>query len=117
MADKKEKLAEKKKEKPVQKAEKGTRLPILWETVNTFSQLVITLTGVAVAVMAYLNGNNLLTSALKAGAAMVSIGVILYVVYWMVARGSLDLMASLYKERQDELQKQASGVSTMEFNG
>ncbi len=119
MAAKADKSAEKKKtEKSVApKASKGNRLPILWETVNTLSQLTITLTGLGVAVVSYLNGNNILTCALKGGAAMVSIGLILYVVYWMVARGSLDLMSSLYKEHQQEVQRKSAGISTMEFNG
>ena len=85
--------------------------------VNTFSQLIVTLTGLGVAVSSYIHGSNILTSALKGGAAMVCIGVILYVVYWMIARGSLDLMSSLYKERQLEMQNQSAGLSTLEFRG
>jgi hypothetical protein len=115
MADKADK---KKIEKaPAPKAANGSRLPILWELVNTFSQLIVTLTGLGVAVSSYIHGSNILTSALKGGAAMVCIGVILYVVYWMIARGSLELMSSLYKERQLEMQNQSAGLSTLEFRG
>ncbi len=99
-----------------EKAPKEARLPILWETVSTLSQLTITLTGLAVAVISYIHGSNLLMSAVRAGAAMLCLGIVLYVIYWMVARGSLDMMFSLYQERQKEIRNNSSS-STREFRG
>jgi hypothetical protein len=121
MSPEKEKGSSKKPEKEKKvtapKTPKGTRLPILWETVNTLSRIIITLTGIGVAVMSYFHGSNFLMCAVRAGAAMVSIGLLFWMIYWMITRGTLDLMHSLYDERQQELKKNSSPNSTMEFNG
>lgn len=118
-SEKESKPATKEKEKKAAapRAPKGVRLPVLWETVNTLSQLTITFTGLAVAVVSFFNGNNILMCAVRAGAAMLSIGIVLYIIYWMIARGSMDMMFSLYKERQNEIKQHSSGNSTMEYNG
>lgn len=100
-----------------EKKAKNVKLPVLWETVNTFSQLIVTLLGLAVAVVSYINGSGFLMSAVRAGAAMLGVGLVLWLIYWMVARGSLDLMYSLYKERQSELGGQPGRNSTLEFHG
>jgi hypothetical protein len=119
MADKK--AAPEKKpaapEKKPAKPQNKVRLPALWEAVNTFSQMIVTLLGLATAVISYLNGSNLLISALKGGAAMLAVGLVLWFIYWMVARGTLDLMYDLYFESQKDKDRQAAGNSSVSFNG
>lgn len=120
MADKKNPEPAKKEKAPEQKpakAQKNVRLPILWEVVNTFSQLIVTLLGLATAVISYLNGTNLFMSVVRAGAAMLAVGLVLWVIYWMIARGTLDLMHDLYAVRQKEKESQSAGRSTVSFNG
>jgi hypothetical protein len=120
MADKKKAEPAKKEKAPEQKptkAQKNVRLPILWEVVNTFSRLTVTLLGLATAVISYLNGSNLIVSVLRAGAAMLSVGLVLWFIYWMVARGSLDLMHDLYAESKKQKDNQAGARTTVSFNG
>jgi hypothetical protein len=99
------------------KAPKGTRLPVLWELVNTLGQITVTLIGVAVAVISYLSGATFIMCAIRAGVAMFGVGLILWLIYWMVARGSLDMMKSLYSERQQELARQRGVGNSMDFRG
>jgi hypothetical protein len=87
---------------PSRSTSKGQRLPILWETVNTLSRIIVTLLGVAVAVISYLSGSGYLMSAIRAGAAMLGVGFILWLVYWMIVKGSIDMMSSLLKEQKDQ---------------
>lgn len=82
-------------------AGKGQRLPILWETINTFSRIIITLLGVAVAVISYFSGSSFLMSAIRAGAAVLGAGLILWVIYWMVVKGSISMMKDLAKQQAD----------------
>lgn len=111
--DKKEKAPEK---KPA-KAQNNVRLPILWEVVNTFARLIVTLLGLGVAVISYLNGTGVLMSVVRAGAAMICVGLVLWFIYWQVARGTLDLMYDLYMKRQKEVDLQTGVNSTVHFNG
>ncbi len=87
--------------KPEKAGAKGQRLPILWETVNTFSKIIITLLGVSVAGISYYSGSGFLMSAVRAGAAMLGVGFILWLIYWRVAKGSIIMMTAL-KLKQDE---------------
>lgn len=105
------------KTKQPQKAPKGTRLPILWETINTFGQIIVTLVGIAVAIISYFHGASFLMSAVRAAVSMMAIGLIIWLVYWMVARGSVDMMKSLYEERQLEIQRQQGVGRNMDFGG
>lgn len=103
-----------KNDKPV-KAPKGVHLPILWETVNTLSKIIITLLGFAMFLVSYLNGVSLVMCAIRAGAAMLGVGLILWAIYWMVARGSVDLAHDLLVQRQSEMASKNSGSNFMEF--
>jgi hypothetical protein len=90
---------------------------VLWELVNTLGQITVTLIGVAVAVISYLSGATFIMCAIRAGVAMFGVGLILWLIYWMVARGSLDMMKSLYSERQQELARQRGVGNSMDFRG
>jgi hypothetical protein len=92
---------------------KGKRLPILWETVNTFSKIIVTLLGVAVAGISYYSGCGFLMSAIRAGASMLVVGIILWLIYWLIVKGSLSMMNDLIR-KQGELQSQNNNGS-MEF--
>lgn len=107
----------KKKEQNLPRAPKGTRLPALWEVVSTFSNFIITLLGVSVFVVSYINGASFIWCAIRAGSAMLAVGLVLWLFYWMIARGSLDLAGSLLKERQDEINAQSAADTTREYNG
>lgn len=105
------------KEKQIQKAPKGTRLPILWVTINTFGQIIVTLIGISVAVISYMHGATFLMCAIRAAASMLAVGLIIWLIYWMVARGSVDMMKDLYEERQQEIRRQQGVGRTMNFGG
>jgi len=108
---------DKKNNQSLPRAPKGTRLPALWEVVSTFSNIIITLLGISVFVVSYINGASLIWCAIRGGSAMLAVGLVLWLVYWMVARGSLDLAGSLLKERQDEINAQSAAATTREYNG
>lgn len=99
------------------KSPKNTRLPVLWELVNTLGQILVTLVGVAVAVISYLSGASYIMCAIRAGVAMFGVGLILWLIYWMVARGSIDMMKSLYDERQQELARMSGIGNSTDFRG
>ena len=108
-----------KKEKPqnLPKATKGTRLPALWEVVITYAKIIVTLLGMSMFVVSYINGASLIWCAIRAGAAMLAVGLVFWLMYWMVVRGSLDLAESLIKERQNEINSQFDPSNTREFAG
>lgn len=101
------------KEDQKQSGSKSKRLPILWETVNTFSKIIVLLLGVAVAGISYYSGCGFLMSAIRAGAAMLGVGLILWLIYWMVVRGSINMMGNLLR-KQEEYQNQNNN-GYMEF--
>ncbi len=109
MSPKKNEQEEKKKYEKT--GSKGQRLPILWETVNTFSKIIITLLGISVAGISYYSGSGFLMSAFRAGAAMIGVGFILWLIYWRVAKGSITMMAAL-RLKQDELNNQSRNIMT-----
>jgi len=111
MSPKKDDTSEKKEQKL--SGGKGKRLPILWETVNTLSKIIVTLLGVTVAGISYYSGCGFLMSAIRAGAAMLVVGIILWLIYWMLVKGSLSMMDDLIR-KQGELQNQNNNGS-MEF--
>lgn len=90
---------------------KGQKLPILWETVNTFSRIIVTLLGVAVAVISYFSGSSYLMSAIRGGAAMLGVGFILWLIYWMIVKGSIAMMSDLIKKQENQNNQNGS----MEF--
>ena len=90
------------KSNPSRSGSKGQRLPILWETVNTFSRIIVTLLGVAVAVISYISGSGFLMSAIRAGAAMLAVGFIFWLVYWKIVKGSIDMMGDLLKKQEEQ---------------
>jgi len=105
------------KEPQTPRAPKGTRLPILWVTINTFGQIIVTLVGITVAVVSFINGASFLMCAIRAAVSMLAIGLIIWLIYWMVARGSVDMMKNLYEERQQEIQRQQGIGRSMDFSG
>jgi hypothetical protein len=48
---------------------------------------------------------------------MLAVGLIIWLIYWMVAKGSVDMMKDLYEERQQEIRRQQGVGRTMDFGG
>jgi hypothetical protein len=87
---------------------KGQKLPILWETVNTFSRIIVTLLGVAVAVISFFSGSGYLMSAIRAGVAMLGVGFILWLIYWMIVKGSIKMMRDLVIKQENQKNQNSS---------
>lgn len=114
------KKAENKKEKQTkapQPKKQEVRLPILWETIHTFSRLMVTVLGISVALLSFMNGNTLFISVLRAGASMLVVGLLLWFLYWMTAKGTMDMMYELYHEQQQEKEQQTAVGTTVQMNG
>lgn len=109
--EKRTKADAKKKANPSPSEAKGKKLPILWETVNTFSRIIVTLLGVAVAVISYFSGSGFLMSAIRAGVAMLIAGLLLWLIYWKIVKGSIEMIGDLKKKQVE----QNNQNRTMEF--
>jgi hypothetical protein len=91
----------------------GQKLPILWEVVNTFSKIIVTLLGLAVALVSYYSGSGFLISAIRAAAAMLGVGFILWLIYWKVVKGSIRMMNDLVRKQEEFNTQNQNGY--MEF--
>ena len=80
---------------------RGQKLPILWETINTFSKIIVTLLGLAVAIVSYYSGSGFLISSIRAAAAMLGVGFLLWLIYWMVVKGSIRMMNDLARKQEE----------------
>jgi hypothetical protein len=92
---------------------RGQRLPILWETVNTFSKIIVTLLGLTVAIVSYYSGSGFLLSSIRAGAAMLGVGLLLWLIYMMVVKGSIRMMNDLARKQEEFNTQNQNGF--MEF--
>jgi hypothetical protein len=92
---------------------RGQKLPILWEVINTFSKIIVTLLGLAVASVSYYSGSGFLISAIRAAGAMLGVGFILWLIYWMVVRGSIKMMNDLARKQEEFNNQNQDGY--MEF--
>jgi hypothetical protein len=99
MADKgKNKAAEKQgmpekaetKDKKEKKPSKERPVPILMETAFTFSKIVVILMGLVVGGLSLLAGNDVISSALRSMVAILATGFMLWLITWLVIRGSMN---------------------------
>jgi len=102
-----------KKDESSSAGSRGQKLPILWEVVNTFSKIIVTLLGLAVAIVSYYSGSGFLISAIRAAAAMLGVGFILWLIYWMVVKGSIRMMNDLVRKQEEFNTQSQNGY--MEF--
>jgi membrane protein YdbS with pleckstrin-like domain len=96
-------------------APKGMRIPILWELINTIARIVVLLLGIAVGFLSYQAGCAPIWIAIRSGAAMLALGLLFWLIYWFVARGSLFTMHRLLEKRQQELGSSSRRGGFMEF--
>jgi len=91
------------KEKKEPKLKKQKPMPILLETAFTISRSLVILTGAGVAVLSLLAGNDIVVTALRSVAAILVTGFLLWVITWLLIRGSMNsLITSIRKASQNE---------------
>ena len=67
-------------------------MPVLLETVYTVAIVMIVLAGAATAVVSYLADGNVLMTLVRAGAAMLVLGLLGWFLYWWVARRAIEIV-------------------------
>ncbi len=109
--------ASKKSRAPKKAAPPRRRAPILLEAAYTLFVLVILGTGLSTALISWLAGADLLMVVVRAGGALLVTGLILWIVYWLMANGVVEARRQLViEEAQKRKAAQAEQVqSTMEF--
>jgi hypothetical protein len=94
------------------KKKKNYPLPAMLETVFTFSKAAVVMIGVVVASLSILSGCSPLWVAARTSIAIISLGLVLWGVDWIVARAVIETEIEKAKK---ELEQQQEAQSTMEF--
>jgi len=84
------------------------RLPLMLEVIFSTARLLVIAAGVLVMLLSLISGAALWMSALRSGLAMLSIGLLLWLTNWLVARQALEatrleLLAAIEAERSARL--------------
>ena len=74
---------------PQKPRDKTSPIPFLLETSLSFSQIAVISVGVIATVLAILVGSTWTTAVLRGGAASLSIGLLVWTINWIVARGMI----------------------------
>lgn len=96
------------------KGKKPERLPFLLSFTFSLAQLVVILLGLSVAILSMLAGAALFMAVLRASAAMLSVGIVLYLVNWYLSRNSLEAIRQEII-RKSEKYNVDKGTSTLEI--
>jgi hypothetical protein len=92
------------------------RAPILLELTYTLFMLMVIGTGVSTALLSLLAGADTLMVVVRTGAAVLSVGFILWVVYWLMATSIIEARRQQVIEEAAKQRAAAEKVqSTMEF--
>ncbi len=98
------------------KGPKAGRLPLLLESTYSLARLIVTLLGILVAVISLLSGSTVVDVAIRAGAAIFLVGLVLALVFWIVAGGSLSPRPRVDVKKAKRSGKKDAPASTVEVN-
>jgi hypothetical protein len=107
---KNQKEASKTKQSSKKNLSKQMPVPLLIETAFTGSKVVVIVLGVFLALVSLSSGNSLVTAAIHSIVGMIVIGIIAWLIVWMVVRGSMDSLISEIKQA-----KQAEPENTKDY--
>ncbi len=109
-----EKGASPKKKKRAER--QGPALPHLIDFSLSVAQLAVVLVGLATILLSLGSGVSLWMVALRGGAAMVSLGLLLWLVNWLISKGSLELVRQELLKELEKKRAEDDGVdSTVEI--
>ena len=74
------------------------RAPLLLETAITLSQIVLVITGLGILGISLLAGADITMAAMRSGAAVLVVGLVLWLANWQLARGSLEALSEQMRE-------------------
>ena len=100
-----------KNENPEPKARKERPVPILLETAFTVSRISVILIGLTAAVLSLLAGNDVLSSAIRSVVAMLVMAFLLWLITWLVIRGSMDTVIACIKQASNEAHQKTKDLS------
>jgi hypothetical protein len=89
------------------------RGPLLLETAITLSQLGLVITGASIFALSLQSGADFITSALRSGAAVLVVGLVLWLLNWWLARGSL---AAIARQMREAAEAQATSHGKLDVN-
>lgn len=99
-----------------QKKRQAGNLPQLLEVSLSISQLAVVLVGLATTLISMGSGAPLWMTALRGGAAMVSVGLVLWFVNWSLSKGSLEVIRQEIMQELEKKNEESDGVeSTVEI--
>jgi hypothetical protein len=96
-------------------------LPVLLNFSFSAAQLLVLFVGVVTTALSFLSGAPLWVVAVRGGAAMVSVGLVFWLVSWMIAKDTLEVAGQeALREMEAARQKaaeaaEANGSSTVEI--
>ena len=87
--------------KSLSQINKEIKLPLLIEAIFTLSKLTVILSSLIVMVITFINGNPYWVVMIRGGITALSLGLIVWFISWMVAKGVIFSARSMVKESQD----------------
>ena len=93
-----------------QSTSQNVKLPLLIETVFTLSKLTVVLASIIVMVVTFVNGNPYWVVVLRGSVTLLVLGLIVWFISWVIAKGVVESARSMLKEAQ-EAETSAAGRS------
>lgn len=105
------KPAAKPEKKAAAKKQTMKTVPVLWEAAFSGSMAIIVILGATVSLLSFLVGCDPWTVLLRGLVTILALGIILWLMAWLVIRGSMD---NLLEEMEELSKKQQEEASTTE---
>ena len=105
-----------KPEKATAKSSSPSTLPVLFDVSFSISKLIIILIGVVTSVISVASGATILHAAIRGGLAILSIGIILWLINWIMVKESLESVLVKVNKLKSHTTDNSSGASTFEKN-
>ncbi len=78
------------KPREYQKSASASQVPTLLDMVFSTAQLLVVIVGVLIAGLSFFSGATVMMTTIRSGAAVLSLGLLMWLASWLVARGSLE---------------------------
>ena len=95
-------------------SDSSVKLPVLVEVVFTLSKLTVVLVGIIVMVATFASGSPWYAAMFKGAVTVLSLGILVYVISWMITKGVIESARSMLKDA-DEKEMRSKG-NTMDTN-
>lgn len=100
--------------KPKGNRKAGGYVPLLIDFTLTTSRLIVLSVGLGIAAFSLISQATILAAAIRGGAAALSVGLVMWVINWLLARQALDAAIEELEQKQKE-EEELPPESTMEL--